>query len=170
MRIPIIALRVLDQDRALKFYTETLGFSVTEDMDFGGQMRWITVSPPGAPEQEVLLERVGPPIVDQDTADQIDALIARGVGGTLFLQVDDCRRTCDELVANTVLLYEEARQTRLATKDSKGWIYTRSGAVKVPGKTASGYCLIVPPNYVSTGLPDYPIISRGQPLCKNDIQ
>ena len=107
MRIPIIALRVLDQDRALKFYTETLGFTVTEDMDFGGHMRWITVSPPGDPKQEVLLERVGPPIVDQETADQIDALIARGVGGTLFLQVDDCRKTFDELVAKGVEVIQE---------------------------------------------------------------
>jgi len=107
MRIPIIPLRVLDQDRALKFYTETLGFTVTEDMDFGGHMRWITVSPPGDPKQEVLLERVGPPIVDQDTADQIDALIAKGVGGTLFLQVDDCRKTFDELVAKGVEVIQE---------------------------------------------------------------
>ena len=107
MRIPIIALRVLDQDRALKFYTETLGFTVTEDMDFGGHMRWITVSPPGAPDQEVLLERVGPPIVDAETAEQIDALIAKGVGGTLFLQVDDCRATFDELVAKGVEVIQE---------------------------------------------------------------
>jgi predicted enzyme related to lactoylglutathione lyase len=107
MRIPIIPVRVLDQDRALTFYTETLGFTVTEDMDFGGHMRWITVSPPGAPEQEVLLERVGPPIVDQETADQIDALIAKGVGGTLFLQVDDCRKTFDELVAKGVEVIQE---------------------------------------------------------------
>jgi predicted enzyme related to lactoylglutathione lyase len=107
MRIPIIALRVLDQDRALKFYTETLGFTVTEDMDFGGHMRWITVSPPGAPDQEVLLERVGPPIVDQETAEQIDALIAKGVGGTLFLQVDDCRKTFDALVAKGVEVIQE---------------------------------------------------------------
>jgi predicted enzyme related to lactoylglutathione lyase len=107
MRIPIIALRVLDQDRALTFYTETLGFTVTEDMDFGGHMRWITVSPPGAPEQEVLLERIGPPIVDQETADQIDALIAKGVGGTLFLEVDDCRETFDDLVAKGVEVIQE---------------------------------------------------------------
>ena len=107
MRIPIIPVRVLDQDRALTFYTETLGFTVTEDMDFGGHMRWITVSPPGAPEQEVLLERVGPPIVDQETAEQIDALIAKGVGGTLFLQVDDCRKTFDDLVAKGVEVIQE---------------------------------------------------------------
>src|SRR3954451_5095632 len=102
MRIPIIALRVLDQDRALQFYTETLGFTVTEDMDFGGEMRWITVAPPGDPEQQVLLERVGPPIVDSETAYQIDALFAKGAGGTPSLQADDCRKTFDELVAKGV--------------------------------------------------------------------
>jgi predicted enzyme related to lactoylglutathione lyase len=106
MRIPIIALRVLDQERALKFYTETLGFTVTEDMDLG-PMRWLTVSPPGATDQEVLLERIGPPIVDADTAEQIDAIIAKGVGGTLFLEVDDCRKTFDELVAKGVEVIQE---------------------------------------------------------------
>src|SRR4051794_35268754 len=83
MRIPIVAVRVLDQDRALKFYTETLGFTVTEDMDLG-PMRWLTVKPPDQ-EIDVLLERIGPPIVDDETAEQIAALIAKGVGGTLFL-------------------------------------------------------------------------------------
>jgi catechol 2,3-dioxygenase-like lactoylglutathione lyase family enzyme len=106
MRIPIIALRVLDQDRALAFYTETLGFTVTEDMDIGA-MRWLTVAPPGAPDQHVLLERVGPPIVDADTADTIDTLIAKGVGGTLFLEVDDCRALFDDLVAKGVEIIQE---------------------------------------------------------------
>jgi catechol 2,3-dioxygenase-like lactoylglutathione lyase family enzyme len=106
MRIPIIALRVLDQDRALAFYTETLGFTVTEDMDIGA-MRWLTVAPPGAPDQHVLLERVGPPIVDADTAETIDTLIAKGVGGTLFLEVDDCRAQFDDLVAKGVEIIQE---------------------------------------------------------------
>jgi len=35
MKIIIVSVRVTDQDRALKFYTETLGFEVTEDMDLG---------------------------------------------------------------------------------------------------------------------------------------
>ena len=106
MRIPIIALRVLDQDRALAFYTETLGFTVTEDMDVGA-MRWLTVAPPGAPDQHVLLERVGPPIVDPETAETIDTLIAKGVGGTLFLEVDDCRAVFDDLVAKGVEIIQE---------------------------------------------------------------
>ena len=56
MKIIIVALRVLDQDSALKFYSKTLGFTVTEDMDLGG-MRWLTVTPPGQPELNVLLDR-----------------------------------------------------------------------------------------------------------------
>jgi catechol 2,3-dioxygenase-like lactoylglutathione lyase family enzyme len=106
MRIPIIALRVLDQERALHFYTETLGFTVTEDMDLG-PMRWLTVAPPGDPEQHVLLERVRPPIVDPETAETIDTLIAKGVGGTLFLEVEDCRGTFDDLVAKGVDVIQE---------------------------------------------------------------
>ena len=105
MRIPIIALRVLDQERALAFYTETLGFTVTEDLDLGA-MRWLTVRPPDQ-DIDVLLERVAPPIVDPETAEQIDELIAKGVGGTLFLEVDDCRRTFDDLVAKGVEVIQE---------------------------------------------------------------
>jgi predicted enzyme related to lactoylglutathione lyase len=106
MRIPIIALRVLDQERALAFYTEKLGFTVTNDVDLGA-MRWLTVSPPGQPDQEVLLERVGPPIVDAETREQIDTLIAKGFGGTLFLQVDDCRAAFDDIVAKGVEVIQE---------------------------------------------------------------
>ena len=105
MRIPIVALRVLDQDRALAFYTETLGFTVTEDMDLG-PMRWLTVKPPDQ-DIDVLLERVAPPIVDPQTAEQIDELIAKGVGGTLFLEVDDCRTPFDDLVAKGVEVIQE---------------------------------------------------------------
>src|SRR3954464_15398189 len=105
MRIPIVALGVLDQDRALKFYTETLGFTVTEDMDLG-PMRWLTVKPPDQ-DIEVLLERIGPPLVAPETAGQIAALIAKGVGGTLFLEVDDCRQTFDDLVAKGVEVIQE---------------------------------------------------------------
>lgn len=100
-----MALRVLDQSRALTFYTETLGFSVTEDLDLG-PMRWLTVRPPGD-DRDILLERLGPPIVDDETRDQIDTLIAKGFGGTLFLEVEDCRKTFDELVAKGVEVVQE---------------------------------------------------------------
>jgi predicted enzyme related to lactoylglutathione lyase len=106
VRIPIIALRVLDQDRALAFYTQTLGFTATEDMDIGG-MRWLTVSPPDQPDLHVLLEKPGPPFVDAETVEQIATLVAKGVAGTLFLEVHDCRATFDDLVAKGVEIIQE---------------------------------------------------------------
>ena len=106
MRIPIVAVRVLDQDRALAFYTETLGCTVTEDMDFGG-MRWLTVAPPDQSDVEILLERPGPPFVDEASQKQIDTLVAKGMGGALFLEVDDCRATFDDLVGKGVEVIQE---------------------------------------------------------------
>ena len=106
MRIPITTLRVRDQDSALAFYRDTLGFTVTEDMDLGA-MRWLTVSPPDQPELNVLLERLGPPMIDTDTREQMDTLLAKGVGSSMFLEVDDCRATFDELVAKGVEVIDE---------------------------------------------------------------
>ena len=57
---------------------------------------------------------------------------------------------------------------RGAQKAEKGAIFLRSGAVKVPAKTTSGYCLRVPPEYRSTGTKDFPIISRAMPLCETE--
>jgi catechol 2,3-dioxygenase-like lactoylglutathione lyase family enzyme len=107
MKIPIVAIRVLDQQRALDFYTQTLGFTPREDLDLGAPMRWLTVSPPDQPDIEVLLERLGPPMVDAESAEHIETLIAKGFGGTLFLEVDDCRKTFDELVAKGVEVIQE---------------------------------------------------------------
>jgi len=106
MRITITALRVLDQDRALRFYTETLGFRKVDDVNFD-KMRWLTVAPAEQPEMQVLLEKPGPPFVDPATAEQIATLTAKGVMGTLFFEVDDCRARFDELVAKGVEVIQE---------------------------------------------------------------
>lgn len=47
-RVETVALPVQDQDRALAFYTGTLGFDKRRDVPFGPGMRWIEVAPPGA--------------------------------------------------------------------------------------------------------------------------
>lgn len=106
MKIAIVSLHVLDQQRAFDFYTQKLGFIPREDMDLG-PMRWLTVSPPDQPDVEILLERVGPPIIDEETRDQMDTIIAKGVGGTLFLVVDDLRATFDDIVAKDVEVVQE---------------------------------------------------------------
>src|SRR5215208_1575896 len=45
---------VLDQDRAKAFYTEKLGFEVRTDATMG-DFRWLTVSPPGQTDLEIIL-------------------------------------------------------------------------------------------------------------------
>jgi catechol 2,3-dioxygenase-like lactoylglutathione lyase family enzyme len=106
MKITIVSVRVTDQARALDFYTNTLGFNVVDDMDMGG-MRWLTVSPPEQPELSILLDHPGPPFVDAETAEQLDTLVAKGVAGAVFLSVEDCRATFDDLVAKGVDVIQE---------------------------------------------------------------
>jgi catechol 2,3-dioxygenase-like lactoylglutathione lyase family enzyme len=47
-RVGRVILPVSDQDKALEFYTGTLGFEVVADMPFGDGNRWLEVAPPGA--------------------------------------------------------------------------------------------------------------------------
>ena len=84
---------VLDQDEALKFYTDVLGLEVAADVDLGF-MRWLTVRVPGDPVREILLERPGPPSMDEATAAQVRELVTKGaMGGSLFLTTDDAHAT-----------------------------------------------------------------------------
>ncbi|MEV7082173.1 VOC family protein [Streptomyces sp. NPDC093516] len=61
---------VLDQDEALDFYVGKLGLEVAADADLGF-MRWLTVSVPGHPERQILLERPGPPRLSEEIAQQV---------------------------------------------------------------------------------------------------
>ena len=95
-------LYVLDQDQALDFYVNTLGFQVHTDVDLGF-MRWLTVALPGHPDRAVLLERPGPPSMDEKTAEQVRELVTKGVmGGWLGFDVDDARATFEALKAKGV--------------------------------------------------------------------
>ncbi|MGI5459763.1 VOC family protein [Streptomyces sp. CA-249302] len=98
---------VLDQDEALDFYVGKLGLEVNTDADLG-IMRWLTVSVPGHPDREVLLERPGPPRLSEETAQQVRELLTKGAtGGYLILGTDDCRKTYEALKAKGVEFTEE---------------------------------------------------------------
>jgi predicted enzyme related to lactoylglutathione lyase len=47
-RIKFLGIPVRDQDRALRFYTEKLGFRILTDQEFNDKQRWIELSIPGA--------------------------------------------------------------------------------------------------------------------------
>src|SRR2546430_15743452 len=95
----ISSLYVLDQDKALDFYVGKLGLEVNTDQDLGF-MRWLTVNVPGEPDRAILLEKPGPPAMDEATAEQVRELVTKGAGGGwLGFHTDDCQKTYDELLA-----------------------------------------------------------------------
>lgn len=57
MKVTLISIPVLDQEKALSFYTEKLGFIIKKDAPLEGGNRWITlVSPEWQDGPELLLE------------------------------------------------------------------------------------------------------------------
>jgi catechol 2,3-dioxygenase-like lactoylglutathione lyase family enzyme len=97
---------VLDQDEALEFYVGTLGLEVASDADMGF-MRWLTVRVPGDSGREILLERPGPPGMDDAAAEQVRELVAKGAGPWLIFRTDDCRAAYEQLTARGVEFTEE---------------------------------------------------------------
>ena len=86
MRIHLVSVSIDDYDKALKFYTEVLGFVKKRDIPLGAGARWITVVSPEAPDgTELLLE----PNADYPAMKALkEALVKDGIPFTAF-QVDD---------------------------------------------------------------------------------
>ena len=105
--ITISHIFVLDQDRALDFYVGKLGLEVGSDMDLGF-MRWLTVRVPGDASREILLEKPGPPAMDEAAAAQVRELITKGASGfTVGFTTADCRKTYETLKARDVEVTQE---------------------------------------------------------------
>jgi len=95
-------LFVLDQDAALEFYVGVLGLQVHTDADLG-VMRWLTVSVPGDPGRQILLEKPGAPAMDDATAEQARELLTKGAaGGWLMFTTTDARATYEDLKSKGV--------------------------------------------------------------------
>src|SRR5262245_58652049 len=100
MRIANAHLWVHDQDEALAFYTEKLGMEVHADVTLPevGDFRWLTVGPPGQEDVSIVLMAIpGAPVIDEETAQQIETLMGKGFAGTVFLTTDDCQASYEEL-------------------------------------------------------------------------
>ena len=84
MRIKLCSVFVDNQDRALRFYTEVLGFKKKNDLP-AGEFRWITVvSPEGPDDLELLLEPNQNPAAQAYQA----ALFQSGTPFTIFFAED----------------------------------------------------------------------------------
>lgn len=105
--INISQIYVFDQDEALDFYVGKLGLEVSNDMDLGF-MRWLTVRVPSDPGRDILLEKPGPPAMDEATAEQVRELVAKGaMGFTVGFTTEDCRKTYETLRAKGVEFTQE---------------------------------------------------------------
>jgi len=104
--ISVVGLYVHDQDVALDFYTNKLGFKVHTDAR-NGNYRWLTVINPDQPGFELGLFLPQEPVLDADTAKTMRALVAKGAMPPLVLTVDDCRATYDRLKAKGVEFIQE---------------------------------------------------------------
>ena len=103
---------VHDQDKALAFYTKTLGWEVRADVTMEAwNFRWLCVGPSGQDDVGLVLMPIpGAPMLDGAGSAQLADLVAKGAGGTLFLQTDDCQASYEELLARGVEFTETPEQ------------------------------------------------------------
>jgi predicted enzyme related to lactoylglutathione lyase len=100
IKINSAQLWVHDQDEALAFYTQKLGWEVRSDVTLAemGDFRWLAVGPAAQQDIAVVLMAIpGPPVFDPDTSAQVAELMGKGAAGTVFLSTDDCRAAYEEL-------------------------------------------------------------------------
>lgn len=94
---------VFDQDEALAFYRDKLGFTVRTDMRMDNGFRWLSVSPPAQPDLELVLYRLEPsPTMNANAVAQVRSLISNGAIGLGVFETDDCHATYEDLRARGV--------------------------------------------------------------------
>ena len=101
-RLSHTTLYVLNQDSAKDFYVNKLGFEVRMDAKMDNGFRWLTVSPKGQPDLQVILMQVDGPNMELDVAKAIHTLLTQGKLNGGVLQTSDCRATYEELKAKGV--------------------------------------------------------------------
>ena len=113
IRIASTQLWVHDQDEALAFYTQKLGWEVRADVTLAemGNFRWLAVGPAGQESVNVVLMAIpGAPVMDPETGEQVRDLMGKGFAGTVFLTTDDVRSDYEELKGRGVEFTEEPEE------------------------------------------------------------
>ena len=124
--ISIVTVWVLDQDAAKEFYTGKLGFTVTNDIQLDGGMRWLTVQPPGNDTQDLLLLDPMHSMLDEESAQQVRALVAKGALSPGVMATSDCQADHDTLAGKGVEFIQEPAERpygieALMRDDSGNW-------------------------------------------------
>lgn len=104
--VEVVGVYVRDQDEAVTFYVEKLGFKIHTDVK-NGEYRWLTVQHPEQPSFQLGLFLPGPPVLDAGTAQSVKSIVAKGAMPPLVMVVDDCRKTYDRLRTKGVEFTQE---------------------------------------------------------------
>ena len=103
-----VGLGVVDQDEALEFWTDKIGFEVRTDVELPGiGLRWLTVAPPNQPDVEIMLIPPGGPGTPPDVVEKAREVLSHGVLPGVIFRVDDCRATYEELKSRGVEMVQE---------------------------------------------------------------
>ena len=94
--IGVVGLYVHDQDEALDFYVNKLGFAVHADAR-NGAYRWLTVKHPNQPTFELGLFAPQEPVMDAATSQTMREMVAKGAMPPLVLVVEDCKAAYEDM-------------------------------------------------------------------------
>jgi catechol 2,3-dioxygenase-like lactoylglutathione lyase family enzyme len=101
-RLSVTTIWVTDQNEALRFYTEKLGFELRADFT-KGNYRWLTVGLKGQPDLEFQLAALKPGgSLSQEDVDQLTKLVEAGKMGSGPWKTDDCQTTYETFKARGV--------------------------------------------------------------------
>ena len=104
--VAVVGLYVRDQDEALDFYVNKLGFRVHTDAK-NGSYRWLTVQHPEQPSFQLGLFTPESPMQDAATVQTLREVVAQGAMPPLVLVVDNCRAAYDRMHARGVEFTQE---------------------------------------------------------------
>jgi catechol 2,3-dioxygenase-like lactoylglutathione lyase family enzyme len=104
--VEVVGLYVRDQEEALQFYVDKVGFKVHTDVR-NGDYRWLTVQHPDQPSFQLGLFTPQAPMVDAAAAQSLKELVAKGAMPPLVLVVDDCRASFERMRAKGVEMTQE---------------------------------------------------------------
>src|SRR6478672_1699630 len=101
-KLSVVTIWVTDQNEALRFYTEKMGFEIRTDVTVG-DYRWLTVGWKGQPDLELHLEIIKPGgMLTQEEADQLTRLVQAGKLGIGPWKTANCQETYETLKARGV--------------------------------------------------------------------
>lgn len=104
--VQVVGLYVRDQDEALDFYVNKLGFKVHTDAK-NGDYRWLTVQHPDQPFFQLGLFKPQAPVLDAATAQTMKEMVAKGGMPPLVLLVNDCKAAYEQFSKKGVEFNQE---------------------------------------------------------------